>query len=259
MKMRGCYIIKNIKCWHLLRHLPSFIYSAVSLSQNCFVLQFKTFYSELSIAKLKIPFRISNQHDILSGKSKPDLEPYPRSRTSHKLFVLGDVVSANTHCFPCLSSVHKSKSICYFVCQVHVNFVYVQLIAPNIWKKKEARNLKKTLIIYNLFEISINGWFTYKLFESGWIAQNRPDLCGEAVNLGRLETNDLVKCSVDHNRIKAFNQLHFQMAPVCALFYLSKFLDLFDSFFLVMSKRLNDISSMKLFYDGYVLLSGDLN
>jgi len=115
-----------------------------------------------------------------------------------------------------------------------VYFLFIKLIAPNIWK--EARNLKKTLIIYNILEITMNGWFIYKIFVSGWLTQNRPDLCGEAVNFNSSETNDL-------------------MAPVCWLFYLSKFFDLFDSFFLVMSKRFNDISNMKLFYDGYVLLS----
>lgn len=47
------------------------------------------------------------------------------------------------------------------------------------------------------------------------------------------------------------------MITACWLYFLVKFLDLFETFFLVVDKRSNEISNTCLLYEGFVLLSGN--
>lgn len=94
--------------------------------------------------------------------------------------------------------------------------------------KKRVCNLKVILIFYNLLQVTINAVMLFSLVDSGILGDYKSHC------------------------------MHFTMelAELCWYYFMSKFVDLLDTIFLVLDKRYDQVSSFNVFYDGYTLLSG---
>lgn len=94
--------------------------------------------------------------------------------------------------------------------------------------KKRICNLKVILIFYNIIQVTMNVIMLFKMIDSGALEDYKSH------------------CT------------HFTLiiVDICWFYFMSKFVDLLDTIFLVIDKRYDQVSGVNVFYDGYTLLSG---
>nr|UTO68444.1 elongation of very long chain fatty acids protein 1 [Daphnia magna] len=128
--------------------------------------------------------------------------------------------------WPLMSSPLPAMAIC-------LAYVFiVKVLGPKFMENRPAYDLRRVLLFYNLFQIVVNVWVFYELSRYGWLSGNYSFVCQP----------------VDYS----YDEAAVRVLRACYVFYLSKFVDLFDTFFFILRKKNNQITLLHIIHHGWI-------
>ncbi|KAJ8920046.1 hypothetical protein NQ315_011696 [Exocentrus adspersus] len=127
-----------------------------------------------------------------------------------------------------MSSPFPTMAIC-------LTYVYiVKVLGPKLMENRKPFELKNVLIVYNLFQVVFSTWLFYESCVAGWL------------------NHYSFKCQpVDYST----TPLAMRMARGCWWYYFSKFTEFFDTFFFVLRKKNNHVSTLHVIHHGIMPMS----
>lgn len=123
--------------------------------------------------------------------------------------------------------------IAYSIIAFYVYFV--KSLGPALMKNRKPMNLRRIILAYNLFMISINAYFFYQMV---WVYNFGIDM--------NMLNFDRPKDTSDHSP----KTLH--TVRLCFLFLISKYLDLIETVFFVLRKKHNQVSNLHVYHHSVV-------
>ncbi|CAF3528259.1 unnamed protein product [Rotaria sordida] len=115
-----------------------------------------------------------------------------------------------------------------------LGYLIVVWMGPIFMANRPAYNIRQLLLVYNVFMVALSGYLFYEFLVSGWI---------NGYSLG---------CQpVDYSR----SPMAMRMVRVCHLFFLSKFIELFDTIFFIMKKNFHQVSILHVLHHGIMPIS----
>ena len=109
-------------------------------------------------------------------------------------------------------------------------YYLVRVAGPRFMAHREAFELRGVLMVYNLFQIVFNCWIFYELGMSGWFG-------GYNYSCQPVDYSD-----TDENALRALRAGWW--------YFVSKFVDFFDTFFFVLRKKDRQITTLHLYHHG---------
>ncbi|XP_059473192.1 elongation of very long chain fatty acids protein AAEL008004-like [Neocloeon triangulifer] len=110
----------------------------------------------------------------------------------------------------------------------------VKYLGPKLMENRKPFELRQVLIWYNAFQVAFSTWLFYECLVSGWW------------------THYSLRCQpVDYSN----DPMALRMARGCWWYYFSKFTEFFDTFFFVLRKKNNHISTLHVIHHGVMPLS----
>uniref|UniRef100_A0A1B0D2R8 Elongation of very long chain fatty acids protein n=1 Tax=Phlebotomus papatasi TaxID=29031 RepID=A0A1B0D2R8_PHLPP len=101
-------------------------------------------------------------------------------------------------------------------------------------ENRKPFQLRSVLIVYNAIQVIFSTWLFYEACVAGWL------------------TGYSYRCQpVDYSR----TPLAMRMANGCWWYYFSKFTEFFDTFFFVMRKRYDQVSTLHVIHHGIMPVS----
>uniref|UniRef100_A0A8D9B214 Elongation of very long chain fatty acids protein n=1 Tax=Cacopsylla melanoneura TaxID=428564 RepID=A0A8D9B214_9HEMI len=117
-----------------------------------------------------------------------------------------------------------------------LTYVYiVKVLGPKLMANRKPFVLREVLIVYNLFQVIFSAWLFYELSMSGWLTGHYSFKC-QPLDRG------------NHPRT-------IRMVHLCWWYYFSKFTEFFDTFFFVMRKKQNQVSTLHVIHHGVMPMS----
>lgn len=107
------------------------------------------------------------------------------------------------------------------------SYLAVCFVGPRVMATREPFQLKSIIIIYNLLMVALSAYMFYEFFITTY-------------NLNFNYWCDLVVYSTDHYSMR--------LASVIWLFYFSKIIEFFDTFFFILRKKNNQISVLHIYH-----------
>ncbi|XP_065331909.1 very long chain fatty acid elongase AAEL008004-like [Cloeon dipterum] len=128
-----------------------------------------------------------------------------------------------------MSSPLPTLSIC-------LSYVYiVKVLGPKLMENRKPFELRRVLIAYNAFQVVFSTWLFYELGMSGWLTGDYNYRCQP----------------VDYTN----SSLGIRMTHACWWYYFSKFTEFFDTFFFVLRKKNQHISTLHVIHHGCMPMS----
>ncbi|KAL5240668.1 hypothetical protein ACI65C_008078 [Semiaphis heraclei] len=110
----------------------------------------------------------------------------------------------------------------------------VKILGPRLMRDRKPFQLRKTLIVYNLLQVIFSSWIFFEAWDAAW---------GNGYSL---------RCEpVDYSTSPAA----MRVARGCWWYYFSKFTEFFDTFFFVMRKKYDQVSTLHVIHHGIMPLS----
>ncbi|KAG5675220.1 hypothetical protein PVAND_005144 [Polypedilum vanderplanki] len=113
-----------------------------------------------------------------------------------------------------------------FICLAYVYIVKV--LGPRFMQDRKPFNLRKVIIFYNFLQVMLSFYLFWEVSVVGWIGGGYNWRCQP----------------VDFSR----NEMPMRMARVCWLYFISKFTEFFDTFFFVLRKRYDQVSTLHIIH-----------
>lgn len=127
-----------------------------------------------------------------------------------------------------MSSPFPTLLICLSYCY------FSRVLGPRLMENRKPFQLRKILIVYNLFQTLFSAWIFYEYMASGW---------GVGYSY---------RCQpVDYST----SPLAMRMARTCWWYYISKFTEFFDTFFFILRKKYNQVSTLHVIHHGIMPMS----
>lgn len=115
-----------------------------------------------------------------------------------------------------------------------VLYVIVVKLGPSVMAHRKPIDIKNVLLVYNLGMVILSTYIFIEFLLSGWAV---------GYSLG---------CEpVDYSNSPAA----VRMAATCWCFYISKFIELFDTIFFIMRKKFNQVTFLHVFHHGIMPVS----
>jgi hypothetical protein len=129
--------------------------------------------------------------------------------------------------WPLMNSPLPTIAICclYFYC--------VKFLGPKLMKDRKAFEIRKTIIAYNLFQVLFSVYIMYEILVSGFLS-------GYSFFCEPIDT------SMSPNALR--------MASAAWWYYFSKFTEFFDTFFFVLRKKNENVSTLHVIHHGIMPL-----
>ncbi|XP_075150957.1 very long chain fatty acid elongase 7 [Haematobia irritans] len=109
---------------------------------------------------------------------------------------------------------------------VGIYLSWVLLIGPYIMRDRKPFQLKRTMVIYNAFQVAISGYMFYEHLVAGWLNYN-------------------LKCQpVDYSD----GPMSKRMLNLCYVYYLSKLTEFADTVFFVLRKKSSQITWLHVYH-----------
>ncbi|XP_014092354.1 very long chain fatty acid elongase 7 [Bactrocera oleae] len=106
---------------------------------------------------------------------------------------------------------------------------FVKVLGPKLMENRKPFELRKVLIVYNLAQVLFSAWLFYESCIGGWL---------NGYN---------IRCEpVDYSN----SPRALRVARGCWWYYISKFTEFFDTFFFVMRKRYDQVSTLHVIHHG---------
>lgn len=128
-----------------------------------------------------------------------------------------------------MSSPFPTAAIC-------LTYVYVvKVLGPRLMDNRKPFEMKKVLVVYNLFQVVFSMWLFHEISMSGWLT-------------GRYN----FRCQpVDYsNHPKTLRMVH-----ACWWYYFSKFTEFFDTIFFILRKKSSHVSTLHVIHHGIMPMS----
>lgn len=110
----------------------------------------------------------------------------------------------------------------------------VKILGPRLMRDRKPFQLRKTLIVYNLLQVIFSSWIFFEAWDGAW---------GNGYSL---------RCEpVDYSTSPAA----MRVARGCWWYYFSKFTEFFDTFFFVMRKKYDQVSTLHVIHHGIMPMS----
>uniref|UniRef100_A0A336MNH3 Elongation of very long chain fatty acids protein n=1 Tax=Culicoides sonorensis TaxID=179676 RepID=A0A336MNH3_CULSO len=133
-----------------------------------------------------------------------------------------------TRDWPLMSSPLPTIAIC-------LSYAYfVKILGPRLMENRKPFELRKVLIVYNAIQVIFSTWLFYEACLAGWL------------------TGYSWRCQqVDYS----YSETALRTAAGCWWYYFSKFTEFFDTFFFVMRKRYDQVSTLHVIHHGIMPFS----
>lgn len=110
-----------------------------------------------------------------------------------------------------------------------------QVVGPKLMENRKPFKLKNVLIIYNFVQVIFSAWLFYEASATGWFKDYS------------------YRCQpVDYTR----SERAMRIASGCYWYFISKFTEFLDTFFFVMRKRYDQVSTLHVIHHGVMPFSG---
>ncbi|XP_050536843.1 elongation of very long chain fatty acids protein-like [Daktulosphaira vitifoliae] len=110
----------------------------------------------------------------------------------------------------------------------------VKVLGPRLMRDRKPFQLRKTLIIYNFLQVIFSAWIFWEAWDAAW---------GRGYSL---------RCQpVDYST----SPEAMRVARGCWWYYFSKFTEFFDTFFFVMRKKYDQVSTLHVIHHGVMPMS----
>ncbi|XP_020808437.1 elongation of very long chain fatty acids protein AAEL008004 [Drosophila serrata] len=118
---------------------------------------------------------------------------------------------------------------------ISLTYAYiVKVLGPKLMENRKPFELRKVLIVYNALQVAFSAWLFYESCLGGWL---------NGYNL---------RCEpVDYS----YSPKAIRTAEGCWWYYFSKFTEFFDTFFFVMRKRYDQVSTLHVIHHGIMPVS----
>ncbi|XP_059485192.1 elongation of very long chain fatty acids protein AAEL008004-like isoform X2 [Neocloeon triangulifer] len=127
-----------------------------------------------------------------------------------------------------MSSPLPTLSIC-------LSYVYiVKVLGPKLMENRKPFELRRVLIAYNAFQVVFSTWLFYECLMGGWLFHY-------SYRCQPVDTSD--------------NPIAWRMVHACWWYYFSKFTEFFDTFFFVLRKKNQHISTLHVIHHGCMPMS----
>ncbi|XP_065721852.2 very long chain fatty acid elongase 7 isoform X1 [Drosophila suzukii] len=118
---------------------------------------------------------------------------------------------------------------------ISLTYAYiVKVLGPKLMENRKPFELRKVLIVYNAAQVIFSAWLFYESCIGGWL--NGYNLRCEPVNY-------------------SYSPKAIRTAEGCWWYYFSKFTEFFDTFFFVMRKRYDQVSTLHVIHHGIMPVS----
>ncbi|XP_076812127.1 very long chain fatty acid elongase 7-like [Clavelina lepadiformis] len=116
---------------------------------------------------------------------------------------------------------------------LHVIFylLIVVYVGPRLMKNRKAYNMREIIVTYNFLMVAFSSYTFYELLAGGW-ANGYSLVCQEC----------------DFSR----SPQALRMQRACFLFWMSKHIEFFDTYFFVLKKKTNQITFLHVFHHSYM-------
>ncbi|CAH1112769.1 unnamed protein product [Psylliodes chrysocephalus] len=123
----------------------------------------------------------------------------------------------------------------FYTLGICLGYVYiVKVLGPKFMESRKPFELKTLLIFYNLFQVIFSSWLFYESCVAGWL------------------THYSYRCQpVDYSR----TPLAMRMVRGCWWYYISKFTEFLDTFFFVLRKKYDHVSTLHVIHHGVMPMS----
>jgi len=130
--------------------------------------------------------------------------------------------------YPMMSSIWPS-----FILTVAYFFI-VKYAGPKFMENRKPYEIKEIMLAYNFGMVILSGYIMYEFAASGWLA-------GYSLGCQPVDYSPTPKA--------------MRMVNVCWMFYISKFLEFFDTFFFILRKKYTHVSFLHVFHHGIMPIS----
>lgn len=127
--------------------------------------------------------------------------------------------------WPLMSSPLPTVALC------GLYFYTVKFMGPRFMKERKPYDLKNTIIVYNLVQVAFSAWLLFKIFFAGW------------------GTTYSFWCEPVRTDPPAM-----LMVNMAWWYFISKFTEFFDTFFFVLRKKNNNVSTLHVLHHGLMPL-----
>ncbi|CAH0384216.1 unnamed protein product [Bemisia tabaci] len=110
----------------------------------------------------------------------------------------------------------------------------VKYLGPKLMENRKPYKLKNTLIVYNAFQVVFSAWLFYRALRAGWWG-DYSFFCQPIDYSNSPQALDTV--------------------DMCWWYYFSKFTEFFDTFFFIMRKKYNQVSTLHVIHHGIMPMS----
>ncbi|XP_029730210.2 elongation of very long chain fatty acids protein 7 [Aedes albopictus] len=143
-------------------------------------------------------------------------------------YLMDELSDPRTNDWPFMSSPFPTIAI-------SLTYAYiVKVLGPRLMENRKPFELRKVLIVYNAIQVAFSIWLFYEACVAGWTAGYS------------------LRCQpVDYSR----SEMGLRMARGCWWYYFSKFTEFFDTFFFVMRKRYDQVSTLHVIHHGIMPVS----
>ncbi|CAF3166759.1 unnamed protein product [Rotaria socialis] len=115
-----------------------------------------------------------------------------------------------------------------------IGYLIAVCLGPKFMANRSPYNIRQLLLVYNVTMVVLSGYLFYEFLAAGWL---------NGYSLG---------CQpVDYSR----SATAMRMVRVCYLFFLSKFIELFDTIFFIMKKNFHQVSVLHVLHHGIMPIS----
>lgn len=137
-------------------------------------------------------------------------------------WIMVDLRDPRADHWPLMSSVWPTVALC---CSY---YLIVRILGPAYMKNREPFDLRNIMLVYNLFQTLFNAWLVYKV---AWLWLSHYNWQCQPVDYSHSYTG-------------------LAALDVTWWYFISKFLDFFDSFFFVLRKKFSHLSTLHVVHHG---------
>lgn len=140
---------------------------------------------------------------------------------------------------------------------------FCRSLAPRLMQNRKPFDLRKTLVVYNLFQTVFSAWIFYEVCMTSSPFPNYFSLTYihyfssiiTRYNFQYLQSGWLRDYSYRCQPVD-YSPKGLRMAETCWWYYISKFTEFFDTFFFILRKKYQHVSTLHVIHHGVMPFSG---
>lgn len=138
--------------------------------------------------------------------------------------------------------------------------IFLQYLGPKFMENRKPFQLRKVIIVYNLLQILLSWKIFHDGAKHGWFTTGDHAYNWQCQLIDRSPSGFPLLVNYSISKSFLISKIHnrFQMARTSWLYYISKFTEFFDTFFFVLRKRYDQVSTLHVIHHGIMPVSGEI-